>query len=90
MRTHTDHLVLGPFMLDKAEQSEWKEATGRFGLTVGLAFLVLAAVARWRGYAVSWTVFVALGVAALTSGVLLPSRLGPVERAWMRVALLVS
>ena len=53
MRTHTDHLVLGLFMLDKAEQSEWKEATGRFGLTVGLAFLVFAGVVRWRGYAVS-------------------------------------
>jgi carbamoyltransferase len=25
MRTHIDHLVLGPFMLNKAEQPEWKE-----------------------------------------------------------------
>jgi carbamoyltransferase len=25
MRTHIDHLVLGPFLLDKAEQPEWKE-----------------------------------------------------------------
>jgi carbamoyltransferase len=25
MRTHIDHLVLGPFVLDKAEQPEWKE-----------------------------------------------------------------
>jgi carbamoyltransferase len=25
MRTHIDHLVLGPFMLSKAEQPEWKE-----------------------------------------------------------------
>ncbi len=25
MRTHIDHLVLGPFMLDKAAQPEWKE-----------------------------------------------------------------
>ncbi len=25
MRTHIDHLVLGPFLLDKADQPEWKE-----------------------------------------------------------------
>ena len=25
MRTHIDHLVLGPFLLDKAAQPEWKE-----------------------------------------------------------------
>ena len=25
MRTHIDDLVLGPFLLDKAEQPEWKE-----------------------------------------------------------------
>jgi carbamoyltransferase len=27
MRTQIDHLVLGPFMLDKADQPEWKETT---------------------------------------------------------------
>ncbi len=26
MRTHMDYLVLGPFLLDKSEQPEWKEA----------------------------------------------------------------
>ena len=26
MRTHIDHLVLGPFLLDKQRQPEWKEA----------------------------------------------------------------
>ncbi|MEO8451681.1 MAG: carbamoyltransferase C-terminal domain-containing protein, partial [Gemmatimonadota bacterium] len=25
MRTHIDHLVLGTFLLDKADQPEWKE-----------------------------------------------------------------
>jgi carbamoyltransferase len=25
MRTHLDHLVLGPFLLDKAGQPQWKE-----------------------------------------------------------------
>jgi carbamoyltransferase len=27
MRTHLDHLVLGPFLLDKADQPDWKEDT---------------------------------------------------------------
>ncbi|MDP3774029.1 MAG: carbamoyltransferase [Gemmatimonadales bacterium] len=27
MRTHIDHLVLGPFLLDKATQPEWKETS---------------------------------------------------------------
>jgi carbamoyltransferase len=27
MRTHIDHLVMGPFLLDKAAQSSWKETT---------------------------------------------------------------
>ena len=26
MRTHIDYLVLGPFLLDKAHQPEWKES----------------------------------------------------------------
>jgi len=26
MRTHIDHLVLGPFLLDKTDQPEWKES----------------------------------------------------------------
>ncbi len=26
MRTQIDHLVLGPFLLDKTDQPEWKEA----------------------------------------------------------------
>ena len=62
MRTHIDYLVLGPFLLEKAAQPEWKEsgelATGvparltpaegrKFGLLVGGAFLVLAAI-FWR------------------------------------------
>jgi carbamoyltransferase len=27
MRTHIDYLVLGPFLLDKTRQPEWKETT---------------------------------------------------------------
>ena len=66
------------------------KAGRRFGLTIGLAFLALAVVARWRGHPVTWTVLGTLGLMALASAVLIPSRLGPVERVWMTLALLIS
>jgi hypothetical protein len=76
-----------PARLDKAATAK---AGRRFGLTVGLAFLVLAGVARWRGHPVTWMVLGTLGIVALISALLVPSRLGPVERAWMALALLIS
>ena len=66
-------------------------AEGRkFGLTVGAAFLVLAAVAQWRGHATSPVVLAVLGGALLVGGLLLPAHLGPVYRAWMGMAKAIS
>ena len=62
----------------------------KFGLTVGAAFLVLAAISRWRGHSVTPLVLAGLGSLLVLSGVALPGRLGPVYRAWMRLALLLS
>jgi hypothetical protein len=62
----------------------------RFGLTVGGAFLVLAGVFWWRQHWTLAAVAAALGGALALSGVLLPTRLGPVERAWMGLALRIS
>lgn len=62
----------------------------RFGLTVGGAFLLLGAVTWYRGH---WTITVALGcigVALVLAGLLVPTRMGPVERAWMRMAHAIS
>src|SRR5438093_11743421 len=55
----------------------------RFGLTVGGAFLVLAALALWRHRPVTLAVFATLGGVLGTAGLVLPTRLGPVFRAWM-------
>lgn len=62
----------------------------RFGLTVGGAFLLFAAVAAWRGHPTTAAVLAAPGGTLVLAGLLLPTRLGPVERAWMKLAHVIS
>jgi hypothetical protein len=62
----------------------------RFGLTVGVAFLALGAVSRWRGHDVLPIVAATLGGALVLAGLVVPGRLGPVYVAWMRLALAIS
>ena len=62
----------------------------RFGLTVGGAFLVFAAIAWWRGHGTSTSVLGALGGVLVLAGLVIPTLLGPVERAWMKLAHLIS
>lgn len=62
----------------------------RFALTLAAAFAALAGVLAWRGRG---PVAAGLaGVAALlfVAGVLVPTRLGPVQRAWMGLAHALS
>jgi hypothetical protein len=66
-------------------------AEGRkFGVSVGLAFLALTALLWWRGTTWAWLIFGGVGAALVLAGLLLPGRLGPVYRGWMRFALLLS
>ena len=58
----------------------------RFGLTVGGAFLVLAALGWWRGHEVAPAAFATLGALLVIAGLAVPTRLGPVFRAWMGFA----
>jgi DMSO reductase anchor subunit len=62
----------------------------RFGLTVGLAFLALAGVLVWRRHETAAVVCGALGALLALGALIAPTRLGPVERAWMALALLIS
>lgn len=62
----------------------------RFGLTVGGAFLVFAAVAWWRAHPTSTTVLATIGSLLALAGLIVPTHLGPVERAWMRLAHVIS
>jgi Saxitoxin biosynthesis operon protein SxtJ len=58
----------------------------RFGLTVGGAFLLLAAISAWRGHTIPPRVLGTLGVLLVVPGLIVPRVLGPVEKAWMRFA----
>ena len=62
----------------------------RFGLTVGAAFLVLAALSWWRGHLVPPAVLGGLGGLLVLAGLVGPTRLGPVQRAWMGLAHAIS
>ena len=66
-------------------------ANGRkFGLTVGAAFLVLSGIAWWRGHPTTVMVLGTLGGVLLLAGLIIPAQLGPVERAWMGLARVIS
>ena len=66
-------------------------AAGRkFGFTVGIAFLVLAAIAAWRGHPITLRVLGSLGGLLVLGGLIAPTALGPVEKTWMKFALLLS
>ena len=66
-------------------------AAGRkFAFTVGAAFLVLGAIVWWRGSETVAIALTALGALLGVLGVSVPDRLGPLERAWMDLAHLIS
>ena len=62
----------------------------RFGLTVGIALAVFSGIARWRGHPTTFLVLVSLGGALILAGLTIPTLLGPVDRAWMKLAHLIS
>ncbi len=61
-----------------------------FGLTVGVAFGVLAGIAIWRDNSTAATVFGSIGGVLLVGGLVAPGLLGPVEKAWMGLAHVLS
>jgi hypothetical protein len=66
-------------------------AEGRkFGLTVGAAFAVLAGITWWRDHELLLRAFAGISGALILAGLVVPARLGPVFRAWMGLALLIS
>ena len=67
-----------------------REAGRKFGATVGIAFLVIAAITWWRDHPTATMVLGTLGSVLLLAGLLIPTRLGPVERAWMGLAHAMS
>jgi hypothetical protein len=62
----------------------------KFAFTLAIAFGVFAGVAWWRGGATVPTVLGALAGLFAFGGLVAPTRLGPVERAWMGLAHAIS
>lgn len=57
----------------------------KFGLQVGVAFLIFGGIAAWRGKSIAPIILSAGGVLVL-GGIAIPAQLAPVNRAWMRMA----
>jgi hypothetical protein len=57
---------------------------------VGAAFAALGALLLWRGRERIAAVLLITGGLLFTAGLVIPTRLGPVERAWMGVAHAIS
>ena len=62
----------------------------KFGLTVGAAFAVFGSVSWWRGHESPPRVLWTLAVLLIVPGVLAPSLLRPVQRAWMVFATVLG
>ncbi len=62
----------------------------KFGFTLGMAFLVFGGIAWWRDHeAISIGLWAIAGL-LLVAGLFFPTRLGPVQRVWMGMALAIS
>ena len=68
------------------------QAEGRkFGLTVGVAFLVLASLLHfWRHKETAGAIAGGLGVLLVVAALAVPTQLGPLQRAWMGLAHAIS
>ena len=62
----------------------------RFGVTMGSAFTVLGLVMVWRDRDLAAVIVGALATLFVVGALAVPTRLGPVERAWMKLAHAIS
>src|SRR6266567_1724756 len=77
--------------MEKADSARLTASEGRrFAWTLAGAFAVLSGIAWWRGREHAASVFAAIAAIFLLAGLIAPTRLGPVERAWMAVAHAIS
>lgn len=62
----------------------------RFAFPVGTAFLLLSGLLFWRDKELAFQITAGLGVGLWVLGTIIPGYLGPVYRAWMRMAFAIS
>lgn len=62
----------------------------RFAFPVGTAFFVITGILVWRDHTTAAWVTGSLGGVLYLLGAAIPSKLGPVYRAWMGMALAIS
>ena len=62
----------------------------RFALTLAGAFAVITLIANWRGHGRVLSFAGILSALLLIAGMTIPGSLGPLERAWMKLGLLLS
>lgn len=77
--------------MKSSSSTEFTASEGRrFAFPVGTAFLLLAGIFIWRDRATLALIGGGLGATLYIAGLVAPARLGPVYRAWMRMALAIS
>lgn len=62
----------------------------RFAFPVAAAFAVLGGLMWWRGYQLAATSLGGLALALGFLGLIVPTRLGPLRRGWMRLSHAIS
>ena len=74
-----------------SSSTEFTASDGRrFAFPVGTAFFVLAAILWWRDHQLALRIMLGIGATLYLLGALVPGKLGPVYRGWMRMALAIS
>ena len=77
--------------LERRVRARLTPSEGRkFGLSVGIAFGVIASISLWRGHEIVPMVLGGLSALLILSGLVIPGRLGPVHAAWMGMAHAIS
>ncbi|HEX6575678.1 MAG TPA: SxtJ family membrane protein [Gemmatimonadaceae bacterium] len=62
----------------------------KFGLTVGIAFLVIALISLWRGHDLAPKIFGAFAAILIVAALVAPRALERVDAAWMKLAHAIS
>lgn len=66
-----------------------KNELRKFGLTMGIVFVLLGGVSWWRGKEY-YFYFIFPSLAFIASGLVIPSLLKPIQKIWMSLAVLMS